>query len=176
MNGLAAFTPRRERRPFTERRGARTCCVHADASAAIGIAQRRGLGKVRHIQTPALWVQQAHAEKTIGFTKVPGTENPSDVLTKHVPFTLLNEHLARMNVEIVGGRAETAPGLNFLRPEPWAEDAANDGYESRTTDHSRAAEADRMVSCEKSPGAEVHFGTPMVRPQISRQKHRPAAM
>ena len=65
-----------------------------------------------------------------------------------MPFTLLNEHVARMNVEIIGGRAETAPGLNYLRPEPWAEDAANDGYESRTTDRNRAAEADRMVSCE----------------------------
>ena len=70
------------------------------------------------------------------------------MLTKHVPFTLLNEHLERMNVEIIGGRVETAPGLNYLRPEPWAEDAANDGYESRTTDQSRAAEADRIVNCE----------------------------
>ena len=37
--------------------------MYTDASAALGIAQRRGLGRVRHVQTQALWVQQAHADK-----------------------------------------------------------------------------------------------------------------
>ena len=32
--------------------------IMTDASAALGIAQRRGLGKVRHVQTQALWVQE----------------------------------------------------------------------------------------------------------------------
>ena len=82
------------------------------------------------MQTPALWIQQAHAEKTIGFVKVPGKENPSDVLTKHVPFTLLNEHLVRMHLEVKGGRVESAHGLNYLRPAPWAVNAAADGFES----------------------------------------------
>jgi Fe2+ transport system protein FeoA len=30
--------------------------VKSDASAAIGIAQRRGMGKVRHIETNQLWL------------------------------------------------------------------------------------------------------------------------
>ena len=47
--------------------------VHTDASAALCIAQRRGLGKVRHVRTQALWVQQAYAEKQLEFHKVPGT-------------------------------------------------------------------------------------------------------
>ena len=32
--------------------------VHSDATAAIGIAKRRGLGKVRHLHTSDLWVQE----------------------------------------------------------------------------------------------------------------------
>ena len=88
--------------------------VHTDASAALGIAQRRGLGKVRHVRTQALWIQQAHAEKTLGFHKVPGTENPSDVLTKHVPYPLLCEHLVRMSSSSEIGRAKSAPTIGSL--------------------------------------------------------------
>ena len=37
--------------------------VLVDASAALGVAQRQGLGKLRHLQTGALWIQET-AEKT----------------------------------------------------------------------------------------------------------------
>ena len=32
--------------------------LHTDATAAIGIARRRGLGKVRHLAVADLWVQE----------------------------------------------------------------------------------------------------------------------
>ena len=32
--------------------------MHMDASAALGIAQRRGVGKVRHLSTGTLWLQE----------------------------------------------------------------------------------------------------------------------
>ena len=32
--------------------------LRLDASAGIGIAQRRGAGRIRHISTPTLWLQQ----------------------------------------------------------------------------------------------------------------------
>ena len=35
----------------------RTVILNADASAAIGIASRRGLGKVRRIEVSQLWLQ-----------------------------------------------------------------------------------------------------------------------
>ena len=79
--------------------------VFTDASAALGIAQRRGIGKLRHVDTQALWVQQAHAAKTIAFTKVPGEVNPADMLTKHVPSELLDRHMARVGL----GRKEAEP-------------------------------------------------------------------
>ena len=86
--------------------------VHTDASAALGIAQRRGLGKLRHIQTQALWIQQAHAEKRLGFHKVPGVDNPADALTKHLPAEVLEKRMRRMNTSFEGGRAESAPKLD----------------------------------------------------------------
>ena len=88
--------------------------MHTDASVALGIAQRRGLGKVRHIQTQALWIQQAHSDTIIGYCKIPGTDNPSDVLPKHVPSDFLDRHSATMSLKFEGGRASKAPGINSL--------------------------------------------------------------
>ena len=41
--------------------------VYADSSAALGIVQRQGMDKVRHIHTQALWVQEVRA--TVGFLR-----------------------------------------------------------------------------------------------------------
>ena len=42
--------------------------VHGDASAALGIIHRKGLGKTRHIQTGLLWIQQIAAEQRLQFS------------------------------------------------------------------------------------------------------------
>ena len=62
----------------------RTIRVCADASAALGIVHRKGLGKVRHIDTNTLWLQQAACSKRIEYVKVAGNLNPADLLTKHL--------------------------------------------------------------------------------------------
>ena len=57
--------------------------IKSDASAALGIANRIGIGKVRHIEVNQLWLQEVGARKSISAIKVGGTDNPSDLLTKH---------------------------------------------------------------------------------------------
>ena len=86
----------------------------ADASAALGIVQRRGIGKVRHIRTQSLWLQEAHATKRLGFEKIDGSRNPSDIMTKHLTDTLQQRHLEFMHTKAESGRAETALTLNVL--------------------------------------------------------------
>ena len=49
-----------------------------DATAAIGMVRRLGLGKVRHLATADLWIQQKIREGSVSVSKVPGTENGSD--------------------------------------------------------------------------------------------------
>ena len=44
--------------------------VHVDASAAFGMINRRGLGKVRHIDVQTLWVQEAAARNAIQYRKL----------------------------------------------------------------------------------------------------------
>ena len=58
--------------------------VLGDASAALGIIQRRGLGRTRHIDTGLLWIQQTAAEKRLLYSKVLGTDNPADLMTKYL--------------------------------------------------------------------------------------------
>ena len=50
--------------------------LKSDATAAIGITEREGLGKVRHLATADLWVQQRLRRNEFRISKVPGTENP----------------------------------------------------------------------------------------------------
>ena len=66
----------------------------SDASAAIAISQRSGLGKLRHIQTQYLWLQERVSAKELKLTTVLGTANPADMLTKHLARADLDKHLS----------------------------------------------------------------------------------
>ena len=85
--------------------------VHVDASAAIGIAQRKGLGKIRHLDVQSLWVQDASRQRRFEVVKVPGADNPSDLMTKHLDAGTINEMMQRMGLTPRGGRAQSAPKL-----------------------------------------------------------------
>ena len=91
--------------------------IYADASAALGIVMRRGIGKVRHIRTQSLWLQEAHATKRLGFEKIDGSRNPSDLMTKHLNDTLQQRHLDYIHARSAVGRAETAPELSNVEED-----------------------------------------------------------
>jgi len=84
--------------------------VWTDSAAAIGVCNRQGLGKLRHIDTHLLWIQQAVRSKRVDLRKIPGESNPADLFTKHLAS---RERLAAL-VQILGckyreGRADAAP-------------------------------------------------------------------
>ena len=85
--------------------------VGTDAAAAIGICRRRGIGKIRHLATADLWVQDRVKKGDFKLIKVPGMDNPADVLTKHVDRTALDKHLATMSLKYEAGRAASAPRI-----------------------------------------------------------------
>ena len=62
-----------------------------DATAGIAIGSRRGLGRVKHIDTVFLWVQAMVKEGKISLGKKPTKEMLADLLTKLVDAaTVLN--------------------------------------------------------------------------------------
>jgi hypothetical protein len=83
-----------------------------DSSAAMGIAGRQGLGKLRHLDTHTLWVQQAVRTGRFELRKIPGENNPADLLTKHSQTAeRLSKLVALFGAEFRGGRAQSAPQL-----------------------------------------------------------------
>ncbi|CAK0865787.1 unnamed protein product [Prorocentrum cordatum] len=56
----------------------------SDSSAARGHVQRRGLGKMRHVQSRYLWIQERVGKGDLSIAAVPGKNNVADVLTKSV--------------------------------------------------------------------------------------------
>ena len=83
--------------------------VSTDASAAKGIASRRGLGKVRQIEVHQLWVQDKVANGEIEVRKVDGKTNLADMLTKHVDREDINVHMHGTAQVHESGRHELAP-------------------------------------------------------------------
>ena len=53
------------------------CELYCDSAAALGIAQRAGIGKVRHLRTQGLWVQEVRVSGRIVYKKVLGEKNPA---------------------------------------------------------------------------------------------------
>ena len=85
--------------------------VLTDSSAAKGIASRRGLGKVRHIEVNQLWIQDKVAQGEIELVKVPGNANIADALTKAVESSELQWHMEQTATAIVDGRHELMPHM-----------------------------------------------------------------
>ena len=56
--------------------------LRSDSSGAVGLANRRGLQRSRHLDVGFLWLQAETASKNIRISKVPGPENVADANTK----------------------------------------------------------------------------------------------
>ena len=84
--------------------------VWTDSSASIGICTRQGLGKLRHLDTHTLWIQQAVRSGRVDLRKIAGEVNPADLFTKH---SLSRDRVVKLtnlfDCQFRGGRAESAP-------------------------------------------------------------------
>ena len=85
--------------------------IHSEACAAIGIARRRRLGKIRHLDIQDLWVQQSIRDQSVDLIKILGTEHHADVLTTYVAADLLGKMLHTIGMVYMDGRASADPEL-----------------------------------------------------------------
>ena len=70
--------------------------VHTDSSAAKGIASHRGLGKMRHIDTQFLWVQERIQAGDFTLHKEGTNDNVGDLFTKHLEQAKSADFTARL--------------------------------------------------------------------------------
>ena len=80
-----------------------------DSSAAIGICRRTGVGRVRHLDTRLLWIQELVRDGQLHVVKVAGTSNPADLMTKFLGADGIFEHTQRLGCAVREGRAQSAP-------------------------------------------------------------------
>ena len=75
--------------------------IESDATAAIGMAARQGLGRVRHISVADLWVQQRLKRGDITTRKVDGTQNPADLMTKPMDSEKISRFLRKLHIRLL---------------------------------------------------------------------------
>ena len=86
--------------------------IATDSNAALGIVHREGLGgRCRHIQVQYLWIQSAVKSKELSICKVPGVENPADLLTKCLAEEVIWRHMDKLRFKVRDGRAEKSSKL-----------------------------------------------------------------
>ena len=88
--------------------------VWGDASAALSIIHRKGLGRTRHIDTSYLWIQQIAAQRRLAYAKVLGRDNPADLYTKYLDAATAERHVNRFKCAHEEGRSKIAPELHLI--------------------------------------------------------------
>ena len=83
--------------------------VKTDASAAKGIASRKGIGKVRHIEVCQLWLQDKVRLGEIAIINVDGKDNAADALTKPLSAEGRVKHLKMLDQSCEQGRHKLCP-------------------------------------------------------------------
>ena len=88
-----------------------TCVMKTDSTAAKGMTNRMGHGKVKHLQTCELWLQEVVKDKRIDIQKVGTKDNPADLMTKHLDGRTAAEHMKKLSATTATGRHDLAPRL-----------------------------------------------------------------
>ena len=73
--------------------------IQTDLSARRSMASSLGISRrSKHIELKCLWIQDEIKEGKLELKKVGTHFNPSDVLTKYVPASVLGQHLPHLNI------------------------------------------------------------------------------
>ena len=76
--------------------------ICTDSSAAKGAALRTGAGRLQHVQTNMLWMQEKIGRGEVTVRKVPREQNVSDLFTHHWVSKEGRMHLPGMNFATAG--------------------------------------------------------------------------
>ena len=85
--------------------------LNTDSSAAKGIACRRGVGRVKHLEIRTLWVQDHVTKGDVRVAKVSGESNIADLLTKYLGPSKLRSLLSLTPTSMESGRSSLIPCL-----------------------------------------------------------------
>ena len=61
---------------------------------------------MRHVRVGMLWIQEAEEQGLVKYRKVLGTNNPADLMTKVLSYTVIERHMAFIAQETRQGKAK----------------------------------------------------------------------
>ena len=85
--------------------GVRLC---TDASASKALAEKKGLGKTKHLQTQYLCLQDRAASKDVFVSKINARSNRSDLLIKYLAEPRVSALLNAMGCKFLSGKHRLA--------------------------------------------------------------------
>ena len=85
--------------------------VRSDSSAALGIGLRRGLGKLKHVESRYFWLQHAVHNERLTLRKEGTKTDCADPLTKYLDRETLERHLEAIGFVVLEGRHLLLPKL-----------------------------------------------------------------
>jgi len=78
-----------------------TVTMHSDSQAALDALHRGGVNKMKHIAIRSLFLSSLVKSGVVVVKKVKGEDNVADILTKHVPSTILMKLLGFLPLVLV---------------------------------------------------------------------------
>ena len=75
--------------------------VWVDSSTAKSIAERIGLGKVRHMDVRFMWLQEVRRQGKVKIVKINGEANPADIMTKPKSIDDIQKLVKCLGVELL---------------------------------------------------------------------------
>jgi hypothetical protein len=72
--------------------------ILGDSSPLQGLLERRGTGRVKHIEMKQLWLQSKVRSKDLEYMKIPRKYNPSDAGTHHWTRAEGHEHFGALGI------------------------------------------------------------------------------
>jgi hypothetical protein len=88
----------------------------SDSSAARCFAARKGVGRMRHLETRHLWLQNEVSSQRVVLCRVAGEDNPADLLTKYLNVRDVCKHLKSLSIRWVSRNRITVPAEGGCRP------------------------------------------------------------
>ena len=75
---------------------------------------RRGLGKLRHLDTNYLWIQEKAAKGDVNFKKVGGVDSGVDLFTKTLSWNEILSHIHKLSSQFIHDEVN----VNFVGARP----------------------------------------------------------
>ena len=80
----------------------------------LAIVARRGLGKLGHLGTNYLWIQEKAAEDDLNFKRVAGVDNGADLFTKTLSWNEIQSHVHKLSPQF----AQNEKSVNYVSARP----------------------------------------------------------